>query len=112
TDAFDAIFLARRITWVFAGASLLLTFTVARSWRDARTGLVAALLFGNTAIFLRKALEVRPDVPATGLCLAALWLGLLALRAPAGRRRIVLFAASGLLLGSAVMFTQKALFLG
>jgi hypothetical protein len=111
TDAFEAIFLARRITWVFAGASLLLTFALGRAWRDARTGLVAALLFGNTAIFLRKALEVRPDVPATGLCLAALWLGLLAM-SPTASRRLALFAASGLLLGTAVMFTQKALFIG
>jgi hypothetical protein len=105
---------ARTLTWVFAGAVLAATFFLGRAFRDARTGLVAALLLGNAAFFFSKSLEVRADVPAAALVVASVHFAL------AGHRRenegghgvsLRLFV-SGLALGIATMLTQKVLFVG
>jgi len=119
-DALGFTFMARRFMWLAAGAMLGLTFLLGRSWRDARTGLVAALLLGNTAFFLAKSFEIRPDVPAAALLLLSVWLALLGARRavatetetgtdPGGRARLLV---SGLALGAAVMLTQKVVFVG
>ena len=115
-DALGFTFMARRLMWLAAGAILGLTFLLGRSWRDARTGLVAALLLGNTAFFLAKSFEIRPGVPAAALLLLSVWLLLLGSRravaietAPGGRARLFV---SGLALGAAVMLTQKVAFVG
>ncbi len=113
-EAVAFLFLARRLTWVFAGAVLAATFFLGRAFRDARTGLVAALLLGNTAFFLSKSLEVRADVPAAALLLAAVHLALAGHRreAAGARGAEVRLLASGLALGAATMLTQKVLFVG
>ena len=115
-DALAFTFMARRFMWLSAGAMLGLTFLLGRSWRDARTGLVAALLLGNTAFFLAKSFEIRPDVPAAALLLLSVWLALLGARrgvaietAPGGRAQLLV---SGFALGAAVMLTQKVVFVG
>ena len=113
-EAVAFLFMARTLTWVFAGAVLTATFLLGRSFRDARTGVVAALLLSNAAFFFSKSLEVRADVPAAALVVAAVHLAL------AGHRRAVAgtcgaevrLLASGLALGVATMLTQKVLFLG
>ena len=113
-DAIAFILMARRWMWLFTGAVLTLTFCLAKTWRDRRTGLVATLLLSNTAFFLSKTLEIRPAVPAAGLLVGAILLALVAVRRAiahtpgAGWR----FLASGLSLGAATMFTQKILFVG
>jgi hypothetical protein len=112
-DAIAAVFAARRVTWLFALATLGATFALAHRWRGAREALVATLLLANTWIFLTKTLEVRPDVPATALMLAGLWLVL------TGWRRLAAgaagahwpFALSGVAFGLTFLFTQKVLFL-
>jgi hypothetical protein len=107
-EAVAFLFMARTLTWVFAGAVLAATFFLGRAFRDARTGLVAAFLLSNAAFFFSKSLEVRADVPAAALVIAAVYLAL------AGHRRGVelrLFT-SGLALGVATMLTQKVLFVG
>ena len=113
-DALGFTFMARYLMWLAAGATLGLTFLLGRSWRDARTGLVAAFLLGNTAFFLAKSFEIRPAVPAAALLLLSVWLALLGTRRavasePGGRTRLLV---SGLALGAAVMITQKVLFVG
>ena len=108
SDAVAFLFLARTLTWVFAGAVLAATFFLGRAFRDARTGLVAAFLLSNAAFFFSKSLEVRADVPAAALVVAAVYLAL------SGHRRgaeLRLFT-SGLALGVATMLTQKVLFVG
>ena len=113
-DALGFTFMARHLMWLAAAASLGLTFLLGRSWHDARTGLVAALLLNNTAFFLSKSFEIRPGVPATALLLLSVWLALLGSRRavasePGGRPRLFV---SGLALGAAVMLTQKVVFVG
>jgi hypothetical protein len=107
-EAVSFLFFARTLTWVFAGSVLAATFFLARAFRDARTGLVAALLLSNAAFFLSKSLEVRADVPAAALVLAAVHLAVLGHR----RGSALLLLESGLALGVATMLTQKVLFVG
>jgi hypothetical protein len=113
-EAVAFLFMARTLTWVFAGAVLAATFLLGRAFRDSRTGLAAALLLSNAAFFFSKSLEVRADVPAAALVVAAVHLALAGHRRAAagtGGARVRLLA-SGLCLGVATMLTQKVLFLG
>jgi len=103
------IFMARRASMMFAGVGLALTWVLARMWGGDRVAWIAVALLSTSVSFMMKTLEVRPDVPAT-----ALWLGYLAsmyaaFRATTTRKQSSLFALSGLLLGGAVMCTQKVL---
>jgi hypothetical protein len=113
-EAFAFIFFARRWMWVFAGAILAATFAVGKAFRDTHTALVSTLLLANAGFFLAKSLEVRPDVPAAALLVAAIHLALTGFRGEAEGRGggSVRLAASGLALGAAIMFTQKVLFVG
>ncbi len=113
-EAVAFLFMARTLTWGFASAVLASTFFLGRALRDARTGLVGALLLSNAAFFFSKSLEVRADVPAAALVVAAVHLALAGHRrgfASARGSEMRLFA-SGLALGVATMLTQKVLFLG
>ena len=110
-DALAFICLARRIDLTLAAAALALTFLLARLWRGSCSGWIAIALLAVTPVFARKTFEVRPDVLALVLwlgCLVALVRALSAASLSV-RRRAVLFALSGLLLGSAIMTTQKLL---
>jgi hypothetical protein len=104
--------LARRLMWGLTGAILVLTAWLGWLWRDVRVGSVAALLLGNTLLFLKKTLEVRPDVPCAVLWLGAVVAVTFACRAhdQRAKRAGLLFGTSGLLLGSGIMFSQKLLF--
>jgi hypothetical protein len=109
-EAVQFLFFARTLTWIFAGALLSGTFFLGRAFRDTRTGLPAALLLSYAAFFFSKSLEVRADVPAAALVVAAIHLALAGYRREAGGRLLVF--ASGLALGVATMLTQKVLFVG
>ncbi|HSF18586.1 MAG TPA: hypothetical protein VLK65_23860 [Vicinamibacteria bacterium] len=109
-EAISLIFSARRAMWVATGLILALTFWVGRQQRGVDVGLLAVLLLSNTLMFLGKTLEIRPDVPASALLVLAVALSSGALRAPPPHRARWRIASSGLALGAAVMFTQKALF--
>ncbi|HEY7700280.1 MAG TPA: hypothetical protein VIE88_17775, partial [Vicinamibacteria bacterium] len=113
-EAVAFLFMARTLTWVFAGAVIASTFFLGRLFRDTLTGVVAALLLSNASFFFSKSLEVRADVPAAALVVAAVHLALVGHRrqfADAGGAKMRLFA-SGLALGAATMLTQKVLFVG
>lgn len=106
---------------VLAGLGLLVW--IGRLWKEWRLGLLALVLLSGVPFFLETAVETRPDVPAF-----ALWMGALVLLYPvvSGRKPMASawrwaagklprgvrcsFLWSGVLLGSAVMFTQKMLF--
>jgi len=103
------IFMARRLSMVFAGLCLALTWVLARMWGGNRVAWLAVVILSAYVSFMYKTLEVRPDVLAT-----ALWLGYLAstfaaFAELAARKQASLFALSGLLLGSTLMCTQKIL---
>ena len=109
-DAQAFFFFARTWMWIFTGMILVLTFWVARLWRDARVGCVAVLFLGNTRTFLDKTIEVRPDVLSAALWLACLIAVVLGIREEEFDRARWRFAWSGIFLGAAVMCTQKMLF--
>lgn len=99
TSALAAVFAARRLMCAFTAVILLATVVLGRRWRGWACGWAAAALLASSGIFLGKTLEFRPDVPAV-----ALWMASLVLAATSSA------AASGLLAGTAVLFTQKLLF--
>jgi hypothetical protein len=109
--ALAAIYAARRFAMLCAGMSLAMTFVLARIWRGSRVAWISIALVSTAVPFARKTLEIRPDGPAL-----VLWLGFLAIlvkaiedRSFAGWKQRGLFALSGLLLGGAIMTTQKLL---
>jgi hypothetical protein len=105
------LFFARGWMWVFSGLALALTFWLGKLWDGEATGWAGAALLSTTVMFLDKTLEVRPDVPAVVFLLGSWVALLLALRREAeGRAASALFAQGGLLLGTALLCTQKALF--
>lgn len=97
---------ARAAMLVVTFVVLWLTYALGRELYGGLTGAVASLFVAYTQMFTEKALEIRPDVPATACWLACLWS--LARAERTGRWRAVLW--SGLWLGGGVMFTQKLLF--
>ncbi len=109
-DAVAFILLARRWMWVLTGAILVTTFALGRLWRGPRAAAVGVLLLAQTVLFLQKALEIRPDVPAALFWLASLLLLLSGVRAEGPRhRRAWRFALSGACFGAGLMCTQKLL---
>jgi hypothetical protein len=110
-DTLAFICLARRIDVMLAAIALALTFMLARRWRGSASGWIAIAMLAVTPVFARKTLEIRPDVLALVLwlgCLVAL-VHALSAAALSARRRAMLFALSGLLLGGAIMSSQKLL---
>ncbi len=112
-EAVAAVFDARRLDWGFGTLSLALTFLLGRALRGTRQGLLAALLLGNSGVFLWRGFESRPDVPAMALVTLSILLaarGFFALLA--GSPALPPLALGGLTLGAATMITQKVLFFG
>ncbi|HEV7499382.1 MAG TPA: hypothetical protein VGQ33_05225, partial [Vicinamibacteria bacterium] len=112
-DAVAFILLARAAMWILATGALALVFVLARKWAGARTALVATAVAAVAYVFVGKTVEIRPDVPALA-CLLGSWILTLAALGrdparPGARARLL---AAGLLLGAALLFTQKVLFTG
>src|SRR4029077_4356570 len=102
---------ARGVMWVLGTVALYLTFRLGRPWGAARTGRLAAALLGATLAFVDKSIEIRPDVPAL-VCLLGSWLVTATAwqRAPGDRGARWRLGLAGLLLGAAILFTQKVVF--
>lgn len=105
------IFFSRALMAVFSGLALALTYRLGRAWAGAVTGWTGTLLLSTSVMFLDKTLEIRPDVPAVVLLLAS-WVALLdgIRRSGEGGRARAPFAQAGVLLGTALLCTQKLLF--
>src|SRR5262245_8040993 len=103
---------ARGLSFVLTALATYLVYRIGRVWRDARTGLVAALFYVAQPVVLQKTIEMRPDVLALPFFLGGLVLLLRGLErgtdsaAPDLRR----FLAAGLSVGAAIMCTQKMMF--
>ena len=106
-DAESFIFLARRAMWVLTGGILAAVYFLGRRLLGSPLALLAVVFLGNNLMFLGKTLEIRPDVPASLFVLGSL---ALLVDACERKRPQLRFLASGVLLGGAVMFTQKVLF--
>ena len=110
-EAVRALMLARGCMWALTVCLLLATYALGRRFFGARAACYGTLFLSNTVMFLAKTLEVRPDVPAALLLVAAL----LVLHEGLGldvqeRERSRLYCFAGLLLGAALMFTPKVAF--
>jgi 4-amino-4-deoxy-L-arabinose transferase-like glycosyltransferase len=100
------IFVARYLMLALALVIVWLTFVLGRDLYGADVGLLGALLLSYTLMFVEKSVEIRPDVPAVACWLA----GLVALVRGTRSARAFWYLTSGVYLGAALMFTQKALF--
>lgn len=114
TEAVETITLARGLSWLFAGAVLVLTALLGLRWRHPIVACAGAVFLADAAFFQDKSLEFRPDVAASALLVAAVLLMMAGLRsrAPSSPRTAWTFAGAGLCLGAALMFTQKVLLAG
>ena len=103
---------ARGLSVVLAVGALALLMYVGRIWADRRVGLLAAFLMVSQPFFIKKAVEIRPDLLGLPFFLAAIAALLRGVspRLAVNGRRWVWFVLAGLWLGSAVMCTQKMLF--
>jgi 4-amino-4-deoxy-L-arabinose transferase-like glycosyltransferase len=118
------LFAARALMLVFTAAILYLTYVLAKILYGTDAGLFAALFLSYVIMFLEKTIEVRPDVPAVAFWLASLIFmvkGIQRVSPPEqptaeaqSNTRFPLpnlyFMLSGLMIGIAIMFTQKTLF--
>jgi len=86
-------------------ATLWLTGRLANRWAGPHAGLLAAALLLWTTIFHGKGIELRPDVPAMLLLLVTVSQFNFATGGGSWRR----FLCVGLMLGLAMLFTQKSI---
>ncbi len=100
----SALWLGRLMMWCFSLATLGLTGRLARRCGGERAGLLAMALLAWTTIFHAKAIEVRPDGPATLLIMLAVVPFTYATGGGSWRR----FLYVGLLVGLATLFTHKS----
>jgi hypothetical protein len=102
---------ARGAMWTLGCVALALTFRLGRLCAGPQAGWLAAAMLSVTLAFVEKTIEIRPDVPAL-VCLLGSWAATVsALRdAPPGRGTRWRLGGAGLLLGAAILFTQKAVF--
>ncbi|MEN6559051.1 MAG: glycosyltransferase family 39 protein, partial [Thermoguttaceae bacterium] len=104
----DLPFLAwsRMLMWLFAVGTLVLVGRLTHRVAGPTAALVAPALLCATTVFFWKSIEIRPDVPAMFFLTAAACLLVRVVERP---RRAAWLFASGVLLGLAGLFTQKAL---
>lgn len=100
----SVLWCGRALNLLLAVAALALTWRIAERLTTCGGGLVAAVLLAWTTIFHGKAIELRPDVPAMLLLVAAVWWLVSAGDSLSLRR--CLFA--GMLAGFAMLCTQKS----
>ena len=111
-DARRFLIVARAVSVLLAVGAVALLTRVGRIWESRRVGLLAAALMVTQPFFIKKTIEIRPDLLALLFFLTALGALLRGVspRAAVNGRRAVWFALAGLAQGSAVMCTQKMLF--
>lgn len=116
TRSFDAVIqamLASRAVMLLCAA-----LTVAATWKlgdlafGRETAWIAAAWLSLSMVFVGRTLEIRPDVPASACWTASLVAVGLATRPRHAHRGGTFWFASGLLLGAALVFTQKLLLAG
>jgi hypothetical protein len=103
-DGLSVLWGGRLLMWFCSLGTLCFTALAGRRIAGTNAGLLAAALLAWSSIFFAKGIELRPDVPATLLLTIALWLCVTQAERASWRRGII----SGLLLGLATLFTQKA----
>jgi hypothetical protein len=102
-ESVDTILLARGVMWVLGVLTCIPLYKLARLYGDRIFASSVLLLVAFTTMFVEKAIEIRPDVPALFCWLWGLYI--LVLAAKGGPARTWFMA--GLWLGMAFAFTQK-----
>ena len=110
--ALEFISIARKTSLWLTLSGLALVVWIGKLWRDWPTGIMAAVLLSGVPFFLETAIEIRPDVPAFVLWMGSLVLIGRQLKTGASSTRDIQWSifSGGVLLGAAIMFTQKMLF--
>jgi hypothetical protein len=111
-EALRFLIAARLLMWGFASCAVVLTMLIGAAYGGASVGWLSGALLGLSVVFVGRALEIRPDVPALTFWLACLLALLRATASAAPGRRLMWFAGAGLMLGCTLLFNQKALFVG
>ncbi len=104
------LFAARALMLVFTAIIVYLTYVLGKTLYGTDTGLFAALFLSYVIMFLEKTLEIRPDLPAVIFWLATLIFIVKGIQRRTAARSWRWFMLSGLMMGMAIMSTQKALF--
>lgn len=95
----------RALMYCCSLATLWLSGSLARRWAGDRAGLLAMAFLAWTTVFHSKGIELRPDVPAMLLLIVAVSRFDFVTGGGTWRR----FLGVGLLLGLAMLFTQKSI---
>jgi 4-amino-4-deoxy-L-arabinose transferase-like glycosyltransferase len=118
------LFVARALMLAFTAAILYLTYVLAKTLYGTDAGLFAALFLSYVIMFLEKTIEVRPDVRAVVFWLVSLTFMVKGIQRVSSFQQsmpeaqinsrfplpTLYFMLSGLMIGVAIMFTQKTLF--
>lgn len=102
-ESVTTILLARGAMWIIGALTCIPLYRLARLYGDRIFALTVLLLLAFTTMFVEKAIEIRPDVPALFCWLWGLHALVLAARGGPGRS----WLAAGLWLGLTFAFTQK-----
>jgi 4-amino-4-deoxy-L-arabinose transferase-like glycosyltransferase len=110
-DSVAFFLVARKLTWLISGLILLLTFWLAKLWRNAEVGYVAILFLISTEVYWNVALEIRPDPLAVVFLLLYLITIVRAVQRDYGENiRKRMFAWSGLFLALSFLSIQKVVY--
>jgi hypothetical protein len=100
------LFFVRWLMLIFVICIFYLTFLIATDIFSKETGWLALMFLSCHVMFFEKSVEIRPDVPQTFLWLLSLFFFLKAL----DNGKISYTSISGLLIGTAFIFTQKTIY--
>ncbi|MBI1927377.1 glycosyltransferase family 39 protein [Candidatus Poribacteria bacterium] len=111
-DQIALLFVARGIMLILTCGILYLTYRLTHLLYGFDAALYAVLFLSYMIMFLEKTIEVRPDVPGLIFWLLALIFLISGIRHEEGyeKKRRWDFLLSGLMMSSAILCTQKALF--
>jgi hypothetical protein len=105
-DSIESILAARYLMVGLSAPILATTYLLGRQLYGHSVGLLSVVLLSFTLAFLEKTIEIRPDVPEVACWMAGLMILVRAVRTGGWAA----YGFAGLALGSALMFSQKAIF--
>ncbi|MBC8229574.1 glycosyltransferase family 39 protein [bacterium] len=100
------IFVARSIMLIFTCGILYLTYRLTKLLYGVDAALYATMFLSYMIMFLEKTIEIRPDLPGVTFWLLTL---IFFITGISSKRRLH-FLLSGVMIGSAILSTQKSLF--
>jgi hypothetical protein len=112
-SAWAFILFARTLIFLMAGAILVFTFWLGELWRGPRVAAVGTAMLATVFVFQQQTLDIRPDVPAALLILASLIALVSGMQLSGDRSRRIAqsFFLGGATLATALLFTQKSVYI-